>query len=97
MFLNRISFRLVLPTILLVDISGMPAGGSQTKGPNIISIIVELMKQTRYITGDFGKWGLGIPGSWGLQNQQRFYYWYDHWNQDQAHFCNLGYLWENDK
>lgn len=59
--------------------------------------IVELLKQAGYRTGGIGKWGLGVPGSWGLPNQQGFDYWYGHYNQDQAHFYYPDYLWENDR
>lgn len=59
--------------------------------------ISELLKQAGYQTGGVGKWGVGIPGSWGLPNQQGFDYWYGHYNQDQAHFYYPDYLWENDK
>lgn len=59
--------------------------------------IAELLKQAGYSTGGVGKWGVGIPGSWGLPNQQGFDYWCGHYNQDQAHFYYPDYLWENDK
>ncbi len=59
--------------------------------------LAELFKQAGYATGGVGKWGLGVPGSWGLPNQQGFDYWYGHINQDQAHFYYPDYLWENDE
>ena len=59
--------------------------------------LAELFKQAGYATGGVGKWGLGVPGSWGLPNQQGFDYWYGHINQDQAHFYYPDYLWENDQ
>ncbi len=59
--------------------------------------LAELFKQTGYQTGGVGKWGLGVPGSWGLPNQQGFDYWYGHYNQDQAHFYYPDFLWENDR
>jgi arylsulfatase A-like enzyme len=59
--------------------------------------IAELLKQAGYRTGGVGKWGLGIPGIWGLPCQQGFDYWYGHYNQDQAHFYYPDYLWENEK
>ncbi len=59
--------------------------------------VAELFKNAGYRTGGVGKWGLGIPGSWGLPNQQGFDYWYGHYNQDQAHFYYPDFLWENDK
>jgi arylsulfatase A-like enzyme len=59
--------------------------------------LAELFKSAGYRTGGVGKWGLGIPGTWGLPNQQGFDYWYGHYNQDQAHFYYPDFLWENDK
>jgi arylsulfatase A-like enzyme len=59
--------------------------------------IAELFKRAGYQTGGIGKWGLGIPGTWGLPYQQGFDYWYGHYNQDQAHFYYPDFLWENDK
>ncbi len=59
--------------------------------------VAELLKQAGYQTGGVGKWGLGVPGSWGLPNQQGFDYWYGHYNQDQAHFYYPDFLWENEK
>ncbi len=59
--------------------------------------VAEMFKQAGYQTGGVGKWGIGVPGSWGLPNQQGFDYWYGHYNQDQAHFYYPDYLWENDQ
>lgn len=59
--------------------------------------VAELFKQAGYSTGGVGKWGLGVPGSWGLPNRQGFDYWYGHINQDQAHFYYPDFLWENDE
>jgi arylsulfatase A-like enzyme len=58
--------------------------------------LAELFRNAGYTTGGIGKWGLGIPGTWGVPNQQGFDYWYGHINQDQAHFYYPDYLWEND-
>ena len=59
--------------------------------------LAELFDNAGYTTGGIGKWGLGVPGTWGLPNQQGFDYWYGHINQDQAHFYYPDYLWENNK
>lgn len=56
----------------------------------------EMFKRAGYKTGGVGKWGSGIPGTWGLPNMQGFDYFYGHYNQDQAHFYYPDYLWEND-
>ncbi len=59
--------------------------------------IAEMFKKAGYRTGGVGKWGLGVPGSWGLPYMQGFDYFYGHYNQDQAHFYYPDYLWENDQ
>ena len=59
--------------------------------------VAELLKCAGYRTGGVGKWGIGIPGTWGLPNDQGFDYWYGEYNQDQAHFYYPDFLWENDK
>ena len=59
--------------------------------------IAEMFKKAGYKTGGVGKWGVGIPGTWGLPNMQGFDYFYGHYNQDQAHFYYPDYLWENDR
>lgn len=59
--------------------------------------VAELFSQAGYATGGIGKWGLGVPGTWGLPNQQGFDYWYGHINQDQAHFYYPDFLWENNE
>lgn len=59
--------------------------------------VAEMFESAGYNTGGIGKWGLGVPGTWGTPNQQGFDYWYGHINQDQAHFYYPDYLWENEE
>jgi arylsulfatase A len=57
--------------------------------------IAELLKQAGYVTGAFGKWGLGYPGSEGDPNQQGFDEFYGYNCQRMAHNYYPGHLWDN--
>ncbi len=59
--------------------------------------VAELLKQTGYQTGGFGKWSLGNPGSWGIPRYQGFDTYFGHLNQDQAHQYYPDYLWDDDR
>jgi len=59
--------------------------------------VAEVLKRAGYKTAGIGKWGLGIPGSWGVPNYQGFDYWYGHIDQNYAHFYYPDCLWENDE
>jgi arylsulfatase A-like enzyme len=48
-----------------------------------------------YVTGMFGKWGLGEPGSTGLPNDKGFDEWFGFLNQQHAHNHYPEYLWRN--
>ena len=60
-----------------------------------------MMQQAGYVTGCFGKWGLGAPGTEGTPNKQGFDSFYGYNCQRQAHsyyppFCirmKTGYTW----
>lgn len=58
--------------------------------------LAEVLKQTGYITGMIGKWGLGEAGSTGIPNRQGFDYFYGFLNQTHAHNSYPNYLWENE-
>jgi len=55
------------------------------------------LKKTGYITGIFGKWGLGAPESEGIPNKQGFDYFFGYNCQRQAHNLYPPHLWENEK
>ncbi len=57
--------------------------------------VAELLKRAGYITGAFGKWGLGYPGSEGDPNQQGFDEFYGYNCQRMAHNYYPGHLWDN--
>ncbi|WP_281615234.1 arylsulfatase [Flammeovirga sp. SubArs3] len=59
--------------------------------------IAELLKEKGYITGAFGKWGLGYPGSEGDPNNQGFDEFYGYNCQKEAHRYYPKHLWHNDK
>jgi arylsulfatase A len=58
--------------------------------------IAELLKKKEYVTGAFGKWGLGNPGSEGDPQQQGFDTFYGYNCQKLAHNYYPDHLWEND-
>lgn len=63
--------------------------------PDSIVILPELLKKAGYITGGFGKWGLGGPGTDGDPVNQGFDYWFGYNCQSLAHNYYPDYLWSN--
>jgi arylsulfatase A-like enzyme len=59
--------------------------------------IAELLKQAGYITGAFGKWGLGFVGTEGDPNLQGFDEFYGYNCQRLAHNYYPGHLWDNQQ
>lgn len=59
--------------------------------------IAELLKGQGYVTGAFGKWGLGFIGSEGDPNNQGFDTFYGYNCQREAHRYYPKHLWSNDK
>ena len=57
--------------------------------------IAEKLKNVGYVTGAFGKWGLGAPGSEGDPNNQGFDNFYGYNCQRQAHHYYPYHLWDN--
>lgn len=60
-----------------------------------VPTVAELLKETGYTTGGFGKWGLGGPGSGSEPNERGFDYWYGFNCQSLAHNYYPEYLWKN--
>lgn len=54
-----------------------------------------MMRNAGYVTGAFGKWGLGAPGSEGDPMKQGFDQFYGYNCQRQAHDLYPNHLWEN--
>lgn len=65
--------------------------------PNNTFILPELLKEKGYITGAFGKWGLGFPGSEGDPIKQGFDTFYGYNCQRLGHHYYPYHLWDNDK
>jgi arylsulfatase A-like enzyme len=59
--------------------------------------IAELLKKTGYVTGAFGKWGLGYPGSEGDPNNQGFDEFYGYNCQRLGHHYYPYHLWDNQE
>lgn len=57
--------------------------------------LAELLKERGYVTGAFGKWGLGYPGSEGDPVKQGFDHFFGYNCQRYAHRYYPEYLWEN--
>lgn len=56
-----------------------------------------MMGQAGYVTGCFGKWGLGYPGSEGEPGKQGFDAFYGYNCQRQAHTYYPPFLWRNNE
>ena len=71
----------------------------QTEGqyplPENTFTIAKMLKEAGYITGAFGKWGLGSPGSTGDPNRQGFDKFYGYNCQGLAHNYYPFHLWDN--
>lgn len=58
--------------------------------------LAEMLRSSGYVTGAFGKWGLGFPGSEGDPVNQGFDYFFGYNCQRYAHRYYPAYLWENN-
>jgi arylsulfatase A-like enzyme len=65
--------------------------------PDSTLTLAEMLRGAGYVTGAFGKWGLGFPGSEGDPLNQGFDSFYGYNCQRYAHRYYPDYLWENDK
>lgn len=63
--------------------------------PDSAITLAEILKTSGYITGIFGKWGLGYPGSEGDPNKQGFDTFFGYNCQRIAHHYYPYHLWEN--
>jgi arylsulfatase A-like enzyme len=59
--------------------------------------LAEAFAAQNYVTGGFGKWGLGGPESTGAPLKQGFQRWFGYNCQSVAHNFYPTYLWDNDK
>ena len=63
--------------------------------PGAAVTIAEIFKRASYVTGAFGKWGLGYPGSEGEPNKQGFDTFFGYNCQRQSHNYFPDHLWYN--
>ena len=63
--------------------------------PDSISTIAEVLQSNGYVTGAFGKWGLGFPNSQGDPTKQGFDTFYGFNCQRKGHHYYPHYLWSN--
>ena len=65
--------------------------------PDSCITMPEMLKDAGYVTGGFGKWGLGFPGSEGDPNNQGFDAFFGYNCQRLAHHYYPYYLWHNQE
>ncbi|RRB03852.1 arylsulfatase [Larkinella rosea] len=70
--------------------------GQQPIADSVVTM-AEILKKAGYVTGAFGKWGLGPVGSEGDPNKQGFDRFYGYNCQSLAHRAYPEHLWDNDK
>jgi arylsulfatase A-like enzyme len=71
-------------------------GGGVSLSLNDITI-ADLLKEAGYVTGIFGKWGLGEQGTVGVPNKKGFDEFFGYLHQLHAQFYYPEFLWENQK
>lgn len=74
---------------------GMNGGGYPIS--DTIPMMSEMFKDVGYVTGAFGKWGMGYPGSEGSPEKRGFDEWYGYNSQRLAHNYYPEFLWHNDE
>ncbi len=73
----------------------MPEG--QHPIPAGVKLLPEMLKEAGYVSGAFGKWGLGYPGSEGDPMKKGFDVFYGYNCQRLGHHYYPYHLWDNDK
>lgn len=63
--------------------------------PDSVVTLAEVLQAQGYVTGAFGKWGLGYPGSEGDPNRQGFDTFFGYNCQRYAHHYYPRHLWHN--
>lgn len=71
--------------------------GGQFPLPSEAATIPKLLKEVGYVTGAFGKWGLGFPGSTGDPLRQGFDEFFGYNSQTIAHNYYPRELWDNNE
>lgn len=65
--------------------------------PASIKLLPEMLKEAGYVSGIFGKWGLGYPGSEGEPLKKGFDVFYGYNCQRLGHHYYPYHLWDNDQ
>ena len=81
--------------IVRTNVSTPPEG--QYPLPEGTVTLARILKSLGYITGGFGKWGLGGPGSTGEPYKQGIDKFFGYLCQGKAHNFYPPYLWDNDR
>ncbi|MEI8087027.1 MAG: arylsulfatase [Paludibacter sp.] len=77
------------------DNKALPFEGNEPIPASEVTV-AEVLKSAGYVTGAFGKWGLGYPGSEGSPNKQGFDMFYGYNCQRHAHDYFTNYMRQND-
>jgi len=77
-----------------IEVPGLPEPRRIPLAPED-TIVAELLQQAGYITGMFGKWGLGEATTTGEPNAKGFDEWFGFNNQRRAHSHYPDYVWHN--
>ena len=83
--------------------TGLHTGHTRVRGNQRIPLlpeditIAEVLQQRGYLTGIFGKWGLGNEGTTGIPNKQGFQEWFGYLDQEHAHNYYPTELWRNER
>lgn len=65
--------------------------------PDSVVTLAERLQELGYVTGAFGKWGLGYPGSEGAPKNQGIDDFFGYLSHRNAHHYYPEYLWDNDR
>ena len=80
-----------------IDVIGMPEHEGQHPIPADSVTLAKMFRAMGYVSGGFGKWGLGGPTSEGAPMRQGFDRWFGYNCQGVAHNYYPTYMWDNDK